>query len=472
MARRRVVSTARWGALPTRAERSAFGRAARDVAPLESMADVGDGAGRDPLAVLRAQDAGRVAELVPIRWGRMSVSPFTFYRGAAAVMASDLATTKQTGLRVQLCGDAHLSNFGVYSAPDRRLVFDLNDFDETAPGPFEWDVKRLAASVAVAGRTMGFDDARCARAATEAAAGYRTTLAAESTLDPLDVWYFRVELDQLAAATGKADQKGGVKGSRKQLAAVKATANRKNRLGALAKLTEDVGGRRQIRERPPLVRRFSAGELESELHRVRAFFTRYLETISPDRRQLLMRYRVTDLAVKVVGVGSVGTRCLIALLESGDGHALFLQVKQAGPSVLEALSDDHVPGHHGRRVVEGQTLVQSAVDEFLGWSHYDGTTATTDYYVRQLWDGKASATVEQMGPKVLARYAGLCGAVLARAHARSGDAAAITAYVGDDDTFDQAITSYALEYARRNERDHAVVLEAISSGELPVIRDL
>jgi uncharacterized protein (DUF2252 family) len=453
--------------LKTREERSEVGRAVREVVPLEAMADAG-GAGRDPLATLRAQDVGRVPELVPIRWGRMSVSPFTFYRGAAAVMASDLAVTTHTGLTVQLCGDAHLSNFGVFAAPDRRLVFDLNDFDETAPGPFEWDVKRLAASVAVAGRSLGFGDKQCARAAAATTAGYRTTLAAAAALDPLDVWYFRVELDLIGQLAGDA----GRKGPTKQIAAAKVAAGRKNRLGALAKLTEVVDGRRRIRERPPLIRRLPADMLESELHKVRAFFERYLESLTGDRRHLLLRYRVADVGVKVVGVGSVGTRCLIALLESGDEEPLFLQLKQAGPSVLEQFTGDRVPGQHGRRVVEGQQLVQSAVDVFLGWSHYEGESDATDFYVRQLWDGKASAAVEEMGPKALARYARLCGAVLARAHARSGDATVITGYLGDDDKFDRAITTYAGEYARRNEQDHAAALDAIASGELPVERDI
>ncbi len=452
--------------LGSRRERYDAGRAVREAVPLSALADTG-GTARDPLTTLRAQDAGRVPELVPIRWGRMSVSPFTFYRGAAAVMATDLAVTKHTGLDVQLCGDAHLSNFGVFAAPDRRLVFDLNDFDETAPGSFEWDVKRLAASIAVAGRSSGFDEKRCARAAASSAQGYRTAVDLATTLDPLDVWYFRVELDQLGK-TGA----GTAKSSTKEIAKARSTAGRKNRLGALAKLTEVVDGRRRIRERPPLIRRLPADQLESELHRLKAFFTWYLESVTADRRHLLLRYRVTDLALKVVGVGSVGTRCLIALLESGDDEPLLLQIKQAGPSVLEQFEAVRVPGQHGRRVVEGQQLVQSAVDVFLGWSHYAGRADTTDYYVRQLWDGKASATVEAMGPKALARYARLCGMVLARAHARSGDAIAISGYLGDDDSFDRAITTYAVEYARRNEHDHAIVLDAIASGELPVIRDL
>jgi uncharacterized protein (DUF2252 family) len=383
-------------------------------------------------------------------------------------MASDLALTPHTGLNVQLCGDAHVSNFGVYAAPDRRLLFDLNDFDETTPGPFEWDVKRLAASAAVAGRNAGFTKEQCASVAAASAQSYRIALAGAAALDPLDVWYSRVELDQLEALrTG-----GGQKASAKVLASVKVAAGRKNRLGALAKLTEEVDGRRRIRDPSPLIRRFEPSQLQSELPRIRGFFARYLESLTPDRRHLLGSYLVTDLAVKVVGVGSVGTRCLVALLESGDGEPIFLQVKQAGPSVLEQFVADREPGHHGRRVVEGQQILQSSPDVFLGWSHYESASGTNDFYVRQLWDGKASVVVDEMSPKVLARYATLCGALLARAHARSGDANAICGYLGTDDTFDRAITTFALDYARRNKNDHASVLAAIETGDLPVVRDI
>ena len=454
--------------LPTRRERSEAGRAARDVVPLEAHSDAGGDGSRDPLDCLRAQDADRVAELVPIRWGRMSVTPFTFYRGAAALMANDLALAAHTDLNVQLCGDAHVSNFGVFAAPDRRLVFDLNDFDETAPGPFEWDVKRLAASAVVAGRNAGFDKKESATAAAAAVRSYRTTLASIAALDPLDVWYSRVEVDQL----GQPGSDGGQKSTVKQLSSVKAAAGRKNRLGALAKLTEEVDGRRRIRNRPPLIRRLEPSDLGVEMDRVREFFARYLESLAHDRRHLLASYTVTDLALKVVGVGSVGTRCLVALLESGDGEAIFLQLKEAGPSALEQIAVERAPGHHGRRVVEGQQLLQASPDVFLGWSHYETPYGIKDFYVRQLWDGKASVVVEDMAPKMLTRYATLCGALLARAHARSGDAAAISGYLGDDDTFDRAVTTFAVDYARRNKNDHATVLAAIASGDLPVIADI
>jgi uncharacterized protein (DUF2252 family) len=452
--------------LASRAERYEAGRAIRNKVPLKDHANIGGALGRDPVATLRAQDTDRVPELVPIRWGRMSVSPFTFYRGAAVLMANDLHVTAHTGLTVQLCGDAHLSNFGVFAAPDRRLVFDLNDFDETALGPFEWDIKRLAASMVVAGRNAGFSTKQCVRAAASASEGYRTALAKAAELDPLDMWYLRVELDELGELVG-----GKTKGT--QIKSARTSAAKKNRLGALNKLTEVVDGKRRIRDRPPLIRRFPDNEVAAELERIRAFFTGYLESLTPERRQLLGRYRISDIGVKVVGVGSVGTRCLLVLGETGDGEPLFLQVKEAGPSVLEQFVTAREPGHHGRRVVEGQKIVQSSTDMFLGWSHFENSAGTTvDYYVRQLWDGKASAVVEEMDAKSLARYGKLCGVLLARAHARSGDATAISGYLGDDDTFDQAISEFAVETARRNEQDHAAVMADIRSGVLPAIHDI
>ena len=297
---------------------------------------------------------------------------------------------------------------------------------------------------------------------------YRTALATSSTFDPLDIWYLRIELDKLDELGLHAERKG----SAKQIAAVEATAAHRNRLGALAKLTEVVDGHRRIRDRPPLIRRLTPDDFESEAQRVMAFFDRYMTSLPLDRRHLLRRYRLTDLSLKVVGIGSVGTRCLMALFESGDNEPLFLQIKEAGPSVLERFVGHRVAGQHGRRVVEGQQLVQSAVEVFLGWSHYDGPVGAADYYVRQLWDGKASASIDVMSPKVLTSYAELCGGVLARAHARSGDAAAISGYIGSDDAFDRAITSFAVAYARRNENDHAAIVAAIASGELIVKRDI
>lgn len=449
---------------PTREERAAAGRAERERVPLDAHAEVPDGTDRDAVALLRAQDEGRLASLVPIRWGRMSAQPFAFFRGAAAVMAHDLAQGPRTSLDTQLCGDAHLSNFGVFAAPDRRLVFDLNDFDETHPGPFEWDVKRLAASVVAAARNNQIDDKAATKVARAAVADYRSAIARLSALDPLDGWYHRVELDSLfdVAANDKTTAK---------LAAVSAKAARKDRLGALSKLTHVVDGQRRIKERPPLVVRLSATDREAELARVSRFFDDYFDSLPIGTRRLLGRYTLRDLSTKVVGVGSVGTRCLLALFDTGDGDGLFLQVKEAGPSVVAPYVAASAVGSDGRRVVEGQRLLQSAPDTFLGWSRFADASGERDYYVRQLWDGKASAVVEEMGVGMLTRYARLCGAVLARAHARSGDAASIAGYLGDDDTFDRAVARFATRYADLNATDHAVATQRIADGTIPAAAD-
>ena len=443
------------------------GRAVREAVPLGAHAELGAPPQRDVLKTLRAQDGGRVAALVPIRWGRMSVSPFTFYRGAAAAMAADLAATPRTDLRVRLCGDAHLSNFGLFAAPDRRLVFDLNDFDEALPGPFEWDVKRLAASLAVAGRNNGLAAGQGAAAAAAAVRAYRAALATAAAADPLDVWYYRVELEAVIATLRRA----GARRKARRFDAAGAKAERKGRLRAFARLTEVVDGRRRIREQPPLITRFPPAALDAELDRVADFFAAYQATLTEDRRYVLARYALRDLSSKVVGVGSVGTRCLLALFESGDGDPLFLQLKEAGPSVLEPYLGAHPAGHGGQRVVEGQRVLQTAPDVFLGWSRYEDAAGGHDYYVRQLWDGKGSVVVEELGPKNLARYAELCGTVLARAHARSGDAAAISGYLGDDDAFDRAVTAFATAYADRNDADYRTITSAIGSGDLPVVRN-
>jgi uncharacterized protein (DUF2252 family) len=462
---------------PTRLERIAAGRSQREVRPLDALADLGAATDRDPIAVLRAQDERRVPGLVPIRWGRMSANAFAFYRGSAAVMATDLGVIPTSGLTAQLCGDAHLANFGVFSSPDRRLVFDLNDFDETHPGPFEWDVQRLAASAVLAARDLGIDDDRARRAGEAAALGYRLSAAQAAVMDPLDRWYQRVEFDAILEQARSAP-----KSARQRLAETAGKAGKKNRLGALAKLTEVVDGRRRFRERPPLIQRFEPNEFDGEFDRVVDFFLRYLDTLPADRRQLLLRYRVSDLALKVVGVGSVGTRCLMALLETGDGEPLFLQLKQAVDSVLEPFVDEEHLEHAGQRVVDGQRIMQSAPDVFLGWSWFDAPVGQQEYYVRQLWDGKASIDLSTLRAKHLIGYARLCGAVLARAHARSGDIAAIAGYVGgidpsgvdtpEDDAFDRAIGRFALAYADVAAGDHRRVLDAIGRGEIEAVRDI
>ncbi len=465
------VGASRPQVLPSasRAERAEAGRAVRERVPLEAHSHVPDEASRpDPLIALGAQDTTRVQELVPIRYGRMVETPFTFLRGAAAVMAGDLATVPPTGLAVQLCGDAHIANYGVFSAPDRRLVVDVNDFDETLPGPFEWDVKRLVASLVVAGRNNGFDRARTTRIALEATQAYRSALAAVAAKDPLDVWYSRVELDELAELAGEAGNK------QLQAAIQTATtkASQKDRARAWRKLTEVVDGRRRIVSNPPLTVRPTPDELRTEMDQLVVFLEECRESLPRDRLEVLDRYRVIDLAHRVVGVGSVGTRCWVLLAESGDGEPLFLQFKEATKSVLEPHLGPSEFETSGQRVVQGQEMMQAASDVFLGWARHTGTNGTVDYYFRQLWDGKYSPTIETMRARQVRRLGRLSGLVLARAHARSGDAAMISGYLGDDDTFDRAIAEFAEAYADVTEIDHARLAAAIDAGDLDAQRGL
>lgn len=453
-----------------KAARSAAGRQRRMTVPLEAHAELVVSRDRaSALSILQAQDVDRVQDLVPIRYGRMLVTPFTFLRGSAAVMAADLAAGPRTDLHVQLCGDAHLSNFGAFASPERNRVFDVNDFDETLPGPFEWDVKRLAASIVVAGRNNGLEAKVNRRIARAAVAAYRATLRTAAAADPLKVFYYQINVDDLTAklAVAKQDRRRAEKSRRK--------AARKTSLGALASLTDIVDGRRVIVSKPPLVVRLDDEARHTETRRIEAFFGAYRTTLSADRRVLLDRYSLTDLARKVVGVGSVGTRCLIALFESGDGEPLFLQIKEAVASVLEPHLEPSKYEQAGQRVVNGQRLVQATPDAFLGWARYrsgqQGERAI-DFYVRQLWDEKQSADVSTMTPDLLEGYARACGAALARAHARSGDASGIVGYLGDDDAFDRAIATFADAYADLTERDHAELLDAVNDGRIPIVRDL
>jgi uncharacterized protein (DUF2252 family) len=407
-----------------------------------------------------------VPELVPIRYGRMLVSPFTFYRGAAYLMASDLADGARTGLHTQLCGDAHLSNFGAYAAPDRRLVFSLNDFDETLPGPFEWDVKRLVASFAVAGRDRGFGTK--ARAAINAAvsAAYREAMAGYAGMRNLDIWYDRIEIEQLAEsfrATASAEQR---KRMEKNLAKIRT----KDSLRAFNKLTEVVDGEPRIVSDPPLIvpiDELARGDAWRVRDGAQNLIRAYRRTLAGDRRKLLERFRFVDLARKVVGVGSVGTRAWIVLMLGRDGEdPLFLQAKEAQASVLEPFLGRSEYANHGQRIVEGQRLMQAASDIFLGWIHaeegLDGQPR--DFYIRQLWDAKGSAIVELMEPNALMVYGRLCGQTLAKAHARSGDPIAIASYLGTSDTFDRAMAAFAERYADQNKRDYAKLKKAAASG--------
>jgi uncharacterized protein (DUF2252 family) len=449
------------------------GKAARKVVSRSAQAVWEPGPERvDPLAVLAEQDRTRVPELVPVRYGRMLVSAFTFYRGAAAIMAADLGASPDSGLRVQLCGDAHLSNFGVFQAPDRRLVFDINDFDETLPGPFEWDVKRLAASVVIGARDRGFTATEGEAAALGAASAYRTAMAGFAAMKELDVWYARLDVEEFEQRWG-----GQVsKSARRRLDKNLAKARNKGSLRALEKLAERRGGELRIASRPPLLvpiedlaKREGAdpGAIDTMLRRL---LREYRETLDEQARELAGRYRYVDAAHKVVGVGSVGTRAWIALLLGRDeSDPLFLQIKEAGPSVLEPFAGASRFEHSGHRVVAGQRLTQAAGDVLLGWLSVDGLDGKRrEFYVRQLWDGKGSAEVDAMDASTLIAYARLCGWTLARAHARTGDRAAIAAYLGKGDRFDRAIAEFSQAYADQNEADYALLIEAQRSGDLKV----
>ncbi|MFF4042707.1 DUF2252 domain-containing protein [Streptomyces sp. NPDC001816] len=409
---------------------------------------------RDPVAVLERQGRDRLPELLPIRYGRMAGSPLAFLRGATAVMTADLATQPHTGLTVQLCGDAHLLNFGLYASPERSLLFDLNDFDETHPGPFEWDVKRLAASVAVAARENGHTKAGERAAARAAAAGYHTAMRRMAGLGELAVWYEQVDAESLLPLVRSARR-------RRRLESSLTRARRRTSLQALGRLTEVVDGRRRIIHDPPLLEPAGAPDMAS----LRKIFCDYRSTLAEERRHLLDRYRFVDAARKVVGVGSVGMRCFIVLLAGRDADdPLFLQIKEARSSVLE----EHLPSgpyvHPGHRVVAGQRLLQSATDIFLGWM--SGPQGRS-FYWRQLRDMKGSAEVAGLDPAGLLAYARLCGTTLARAHARSGDRIAIAAYLGSADTFDHAVADFAVSYADRTAADHATLGAAIAAGVVP-----
>ncbi len=468
---------------PSVAERQARGAESRSNAPLDTHAGWQAQPGRaDPVAVLEAQNATREPDLVPVRHGRMVASAFTFYRGSAAIMAADLASTPTAGLEVQLCGDAHLSNFGVFASPERQLVFDLNDFDETLPGPFEYDVKRLAASFAIAAHHNRFAQSDVRRVSRAVGESYRTAMAEFAHLGTLDVWY---------AKMSEADVRAGVEQVRRSLAPKNAKrstpkqeraairrseatlrkARGRTSLQALSKLTEIVDGRQRIVSQPPVLiplREFEgrpdlAGLIADEV--VRELFQRYRSTLSETRRELLDRFTIVDVARKVVGVGSVGTRAYVALLEGRDARdPLFLQVKEATHSVLEAQLAKSRFENCGERVVHGQQLMQSASDIFLGWSA--GIQADRYYYWRQLRDMKGSAVVEAMIPTGMTFYAQICGWTLARAHARSGDAVAIAAYLGGKRKFDKAIGEFAEQYADQNELDYQAFRDAISSGRI------
>ncbi|MCR3750563.1 DUF2252 domain-containing protein [Lentzea californiensis] len=456
------------------AARITTGLAARKEVPLAAHAELPEGTGRpDPVEVLAGQDATRLPELVPIRYGRMLASPFAFFRGAAAVMAGDLAATPSSGLTCQLSGDAHVSNFGVFASPERRLVFDLNDFDETLPGPWEWDVKRLAASIAVAGRQNGLGRKARAAAVRAAAGRYRSAMIRFAQQGDLEVWYAQAGADEveimLKARADKAKQR--------RFAHQQAKARTRDSLQAYRKLTSVVDGCRRITADPPLL--VPVGHLVPDADRedlefmVQDLLAGYAATLSADRRHLMNGYRFVDMARKVVGVGSVGTRCWIVLLYGRDENdPLLLQVKEAPRSVLA----DHLPGDvrpnhrsEGERVVTGQRLMQATGDIFLGWETAEGIDGLTrDFHVRQLRDWKGSAAVESMDAAGLRLYGTLCGWTLARAHARTGDRVAMAAYLDDGKVFDTALAEFAESYADRNEQDYRLVARAAMAGRIEV----
>ena len=450
-------------------ERAARGKEARTVAPREDHAIFRIADDRpDPIDLLESQAPARVPELVPVRYGRMMVSPFTFFRGAALPMAADLSTTPVSGLPVQACGDAHLSNFGIFGSAERRLVFDVNDFDETLPGPWEWDVKRLAASIEVAARGNGFPDKARRKIVTRMVTTYRTAMRNFAHMSNLDVWYARVDMDQVRA------QFDSQLKNRQRRAVDRGLAKARTRDSTrdVARLTNLVNGNLKIISDPPLVvpldelvpEHADRAALQAELTSLVAGYRRTLES---DRRVLLEQFQIVDIARKVVGVGSVGTRCWIILMRGRDDEdLLFLQIKEAQESVLSPFVGASTHHNQGQRVVAGQRLMQASSDIFLGWQRIEAglDNRSRDFYVRQLRDWKLSADIETQNPRGMRLYGELCGWTLARAHARSGDRIAIAAYLGSSALFDHAIAHFAELYADQNERDHANLLEAVSSG--------
>jgi uncharacterized protein (DUF2252 family) len=456
-------------------QRAAAGKAARAKVPRSSHAAWNPAARRrDPVKVLEDQAKSRVKELVPIRYGRMLASPFTFFRGAAAIMAMDLAKTPQSGLRVQACGDAHLSNFGVFAAPDRRLVIDVNDFDETLPGPWEWDVKRLAASFAIAGRDRDFTPKETRTAVLTTARAYREAMREFATMRNLDVWYARLDVESLLGDLAKVADKKQMKAVQRNVA----KAHKKNSMKAFDRLVRVVDGEPQIISDPPLLvpaRELLERDQEQEYEeRMREMLGRYRESLKGDRRHLFDSYRFVEMARKVVGVGSVGTRAWVLLMMGRDGQdPLFMQAKEAEASVLEPYVGESDFKNHGERVVEGQWLMQASSDILLGWLPALGfDEQERDFYVRQLWDGKRSVEVETLAPEGLAIYGRVCGWTLARAHARSGDRIAIGSYLGKGETFDRAVAEFSELYADQNELDYAALDDAVKSGSIEAETDL
>jgi uncharacterized protein (DUF2252 family) len=441
---------------PTIEERMSAGKALREPVPRRSHAKWQCPLNRpDPIDLLKSADRGRLPDLLPIRYGRMRQSPFAFYRGAAALMAADLAATPVTGLRVQACGDCHVSNFGGFGSPERRLVFDITDFDETLPAPWEWDVKRLAASIVLAGRQRGAREKHCADAARLAVGSYRKHVREYARMRALDAWYSHLNaeifIDQASSAA-----------ARRRWQQIEDKAKLETAEHVFPKMTDDEDGQLRIKDHKPLV--YHPHNFSKRARKVKDLYHRYRLTLSEDRRVILDRYQIVDIARKAVGVGSVGTRCAVILLMAGRNDPLFLQFKEALPSVLEPYAGKSRYSNHGERVVTGQRMLQSASDVLLGWTRdNDGR----DYYFRQLRDMKMTIELEDLPKKDWIEYVAICGWALARAHARTGDAARIAGYLGKNDAFDAAIEKFAIAYADQTERDHAALVRAIKAGRLP-----
>jgi uncharacterized protein (DUF2252 family) len=449
-------------------EREARGKAARNEVPLESHAEFAREGRFDPIDFLEEQATTRVPELVPIRHGRMAVSAFTFYRGAALIMAADLAGTPTSGLHAQICGDAHLSNFGLFGSPERHLIFDINDFDETSVGPWEWDVKRLAASLEIGGRAVGFKDKDRRAAVLAGVRSYRDTMRSFAKMTNLEVWYAHIDIEEMLPTI-----RANIPHKRaKKFEKVLAKAKSRDSMQAYGKLTEVVDGQPRILSQPPIIvpiRELFAGEERQRAEdEIRGALRSYRRTLASDRRLLLEEFRMIEVARKVVGVGSVGTRAWVVLLLGRDEtDPLLLQVKEAEESVLERFAGKSAYGNHGQRVVAGQRLMQATSDIFLGWDRITGfDEVQRDFYFRQFRDWKGSLEIETMVPKGLTVYARLCGGTLARAHARSGDRIAIASYLGKSDAFDQAIAEFSVAYADQNESDYQAMQSAITSGRL------
>lgn len=453
----------RFPSRPSHAEFFTRGEALRAKVPRSSHAAWKPANGRpDPLRLIKEADKGRIPELVPIRHGRMMKSAFTFYRGAALNMASDLASTPASGIRAQVCGDAHLLNFGVYASPERRLIFDVNDLDETLPAPWEWDVKRLAASFVLACRSNGLSEDDARDAALACARSYREHMAEFSQMRALEVWYASLDVEQMLPQIKHAETR---KRFRKRIAKARTHSVAEHDFPILADTASESV---TIKDNPPLIYHWQQLGKNEYVANLREGFARYRRTLPEERRAVLDRFEIKDMAIKVVGVGSVGTTCGILLLMAGENDPLFLQIKEANASVLEPYAGKSVYPNHGERVVRGCLMMQSASDLFLGWT--EGKLGR-QFYVRQLKDMKTKILLELFGLADMIEYAGICGFTMARAHARSSEAALISGYLGQSDSFDKAIAAFSIAYADQSEKDHAALMKAVRKGDLDVVTE-